>query len=1163
MIDTGATSSLITRKAINRLGCSNQVYEQAGDIVLGDAKTKLRQRGWIYLPLNIHGFRCAIRVIVVDDLTTEFVLGLNFLIKFKVAIKMEEQCLVIHHRDEQIYVGFEKPDYVRLCQRYTIWPRSKCVVTATTSRISKATDVLLSVIDQKIQQNKRIRLCDGLVDVKDHSVQLTIYNPTTKVVTLPQSMLVGSISQLRRDESCSPLFSTNTSEENEFERTNLKETTLGTSIVDKLTDHLQQHKEYHKQVWTLLNQHKQLFDNSHSKTIKTTVHHVIDTGNHPPINAKPYFKTIDQRKKIQGEVDKMLKAGIIIPSSSPWSSPVVLLTKPNGEFRFIIDYRRLNAITKKDCYPQPTVEELIQRLGGHSWFTKLDLKSGYYQIAIQPHDKEKTAFITQDGLYQFEVLPMGLMNAPPIFQRVMNNIIGYKRWDYVIIYLDDILIFSRSFNDHMVHLQEVFNVLNEHQFTLNPNKCSVANQSIDFLSHTITKDAIVPAKDRIQAILDIPQPSTLAQPNRFIGKIGWYRKFIANFAQIAAPIHKVTNKIKTKRKEFYWGEDQIQAVNRLKQILTEEPLVLKYPHPTAPFILATDASEYAIGGTLKQVINGRTHFNYFLSRLLTTTEKNYPTIDREALAIFWCMEKLQQYLGGREVLIMSDHKPLEQFHKKIKLNNKRIEQWLIKHQDMIPQITAVKYRKGCNHGDADGMSRPEPTQHVLNVVTRSMARSTVNKSLNTNNDEIKLSIDDSKLVQSAMIFNFSLEKICREQDSDPRLMKLKRKLIIKNMSDPRYVIQDDVLYKVFQPRRFGIKNQVICIPLSMKKDVIQCYHDHPTGAHFGVNRTWHKLRQVCYWPNMKRDVEKYIRACEKCARFNIRRTKPPGHLHPNDYPQGPLEMVSMDFWGPTPQYSASGNKYVLVIMDYYTKYVVAAALPDNTAFTTAKFFVENFVFKYGIPRRLITDRGVHFTNELMGNLTKLLGTNHIQTAAYHPQGNGLIERFNATFHPQLAKLYNAELNNWDDYLSSVLYAYNTGVQSSTGYSPFQLMFGRHPILPLDHTSTTFRFDKPNDYWRKIMRCMKIYQNTASQQIRLQQQRTKHRFDQHRSNPKYAINDLVFWKIPGHRGKLQEQFSGPFIIIDKQHPLYTIQDTNSLSTKRVHVSDLKQIYPPYD
>ena len=302
---------------------------------------------------------------------------------------------------------------------------------------------------------------------------------------------------------------------------------------------------------------------------------------------------------------------------------------------------------------------------------------------------------------------------------------------------------------------------------------------------------------------------------------------------------------------------------------------------------------------------------------------------------------------------------------------------------------------------------------------------------------------------------------------------------------------------------------------------------------------------------------------EKWPKFNIRRTKPPGHLHPNDYPQGPLEMVSMDFWGPTPQYSATGNKYVLVIMDYYTKYVVAAALPDNTACTTAKFFVENFVFKYGIPRRLITDRGVHFTNELMGNLTKLLGTNHIQTAAYHPQGNGLIERFNATFHPQLAKLYNAELNNWDDYLSSVLYAYNTGVQSSTGYSPFQLMFGRHPILPLDHTSTTFRFDKPNDYWRKIMRCMKIYQNTASQQIRLQQQRTKHRFDQHRSNPKYAVNDLVFWKIPGHRGKLQEQFSGPFIIIDKQHPLYTIQDTNLLSTKRVHVSDLKQIYPPYD
>ncbi|CAF4563297.1 unnamed protein product, partial [Didymodactylos carnosus] len=332
------------------------------------------------------------------------------------------------------------------------------------------------------------------------------------------------------------------------------------------------------------------------------------------------------------------------------------------------------------------MEELLQRLGGHSWFTKLDLKSGYYQIPIQQQDKEKTAFVTQDGLYQFEVLSMGLMNAPPTFQRVMNNIIGYKRWDYVVVYLDDILIFSNSFEEHIKHLQEVFGVLSEHQFMLNLDKCSLAKQAIDFLSHTITEDSIIPSKERIQAIIAIPQPKTLAQANKFIGKIGWYRKFIPKFAKIAAPIHKVTNKIKRKKHEFYWHDAQIQAANKLKQLLTEEPLLLRYPHPTAPFILATDASEYAIGGALKQIVDGKTHYNYFLSRLLTTTERNYKTIEREALAIFWCMKKLEQYMGGRDVVIHTDHKPLAQFHKKNKFNSKRIDEWLLKHQDMLPQM---------------------------------------------------------------------------------------------------------------------------------------------------------------------------------------------------------------------------------------------------------------------------------------------------------------------------------------------------------------------------------------------------------------------------------------------------------------------------------------------
>ncbi|CAF1433061.1 unnamed protein product [Rotaria sp. Silwood1] len=1154
MIDTGATSSLITMSTITKLNYQDRIHPQTGEITLGDSKTKIIQYGWICLNLKIKNLNCQIRAIIVDCLSTNFILGMDFLRKYKIEIKTMQQCLIIHHQHQQLYVKFEKSNSVRLAQQCTILPRCKAVVNAVVSNIIHSNKMLLNVINEKTQQYKRIRLCDGLVNVKNNNLQLTIYNPTTRIVTLPKSMLLGTVDHLTPNVYCSTLSSNSTIQHIDLTHETEKKSIEVADIITALTQHLQANQLYYQQVRDLLQNHSILFDTSKPRTIKTTVHHVINTGNHSPVNAKPYFKTIEQRKNAQQEIDKMLKAGIIIPSHSPWSSPVVLLKKPNGEFRFIIDYRKLNSITKKDSYPQPTVEELIQRLGGHSWFTKLDLKSGYYQIPIHQADKEKTAFVTQDGLYQFEVLPMGLMNAPPTFQRIMNNIIGYKRWDYILVYLDDILVFSKSFDNHIKHLQELFDILAEHQFTLNPSKCSIAKQSIEFLSHTITKDSIIPSKERIQAILDIPQPTSLAQANKFIGKIGWYRKFIPNFAQIAAPIHKVTNKTRNKKQEFYWSEDQIQSANKLKQILTEEPLVLKYPHPTAPFILSTDASEYAIGGTLKQNINGQIHYNYYLSRLLTTTERKYPTIDREALAIFWCMEKLQQYLGGRDVTIISDHKPLEQFHKKTKLNSKRIDQWLLKHQEIIPQITAVIYRKGRNHGDADAMSRPDIDDHqnLLNATTRSMTRR--NQHQSPNNDSIKsTSLNDEKqFISLPMTFNFSLERISHEQKHDPEISLLRQQILHKLGANKNYVLENDVLYKLIQLPHTYTKTKVVYIPLTMREEVIRCYHDHPTAAHFGVTRTWSKIRTTCYWSCMKKSIEDYIKSCEKCAKFNIRRIAPPGHLHSIEYPQGPLELVSMDFWGPTPQFSANGNKYVLVITDYYTRYVVACPLPNNTATSTAKSFVEQFIFKFGIPRRLITDQGVHFNNELIKNLTALLGTHHIQTSAYHPQANGLVERFNATFHPQLSKLYDTELNNWDDYLAPVIYAYNTGIQSTIGYSPFQLMFGRHPILPLNHTPSTFTFARPYDYWIKLLKCMKIYRHVATQKTLFHQQQSKQRFDRNRQDPQFEINDLVFCKVPGHRAKFEERFSGPYTIINKQHPSYTIQNTHSLISKRVHI-----------
>ncbi|CAF2118563.1 unnamed protein product [Rotaria magnacalcarata] len=478
------------------------------------------------------------------------------------------------------------------------------------------------------------------------------------------------------------------------------------AVIDKLTEHITNNQD-RLDFLDILHQFRHTFDTSKATQAHIAIHHTIPTADVQPTSVCPFYKTPQQREVLNKEVEKLLHDNVIRGSTSPWASPVILKKKPDGTYRFIVDFRRLNAVTKKDAHAQPTTEELLNRLAGHRFFTKLNLKSGYFQIPISEVDKEKTTFVTQDGLYEFNVLAQVLMNAPPTFQRVMNNLIATGRWNYVVVYLDDILIFSDSIKEHKKHVTEVLSILQKARFTVSPSKCIIAFEKVEFLSHIITVAGIEPSPDKIQAILDIPSPKTLTQANRFIGKIGYYQKFIKNFAKIAAPIHKVTNKPGPKKREFYWAEEQQLAFDKFKQILTTPPLFLNFPDKSTPFILSTDTSKVRVGGVLKQVVNGNLKVNYYLSRLLSQTESRCSTTEREALAVMWCLDKLRYYIGDSSVTINTDHKPLVNFHKKLNFGNKRVDSYLLKMQDMLPQIVEIKYKPGKENYDADYMTRQD------------------------------------------------------------------------------------------------------------------------------------------------------------------------------------------------------------------------------------------------------------------------------------------------------------------------------------------------------------------------------------------------------------------------------------------------------------------------
>ncbi|CAF4447474.1 unnamed protein product [Didymodactylos carnosus] len=659
-----------------------------------------------------------------------------------------------------------------------------------------------------------------------------------------------------------------------------------------------------------------------------------------------------------------------------------------------------NLCYKKDSFPQPTTEELLQRLGGNRYFTKLDLKSGYFQIPILEHDKEKTAFVTQDGLWEFNVLPQGVMNGPPTFQRVMHNLIGNGRWDYVVVYLDDILIFSKTLDEHKCHLNEILTILSQANFQLHPEKCTIAVEEIDYLSHIVNKDRILLSPEKIRAIVELSPPHTLNEANEFIGKLNWYRKFIPHFAEIAAPIHKVTNKTKKTKHEFHWHDEQQVAFDRFKRILTSEPLFLQYPDPTSPFILSTDASVIGISGILRQNTSQGTRICYCKSRTLTDTEKRYDPLEREALAMYWCIKELRQYIGDSAFPIETDSEPLINFHKK-QIDNKRIMHWLFKLQDIIPQITEVKHLNRDKNTGPDYLSKhpvvsassshlpitldnnndwppgietweikPPRTLSYLTRLNAVITHQQTKKQASTTSSITPIFPPASSTLSSTILsspsssplFDFSLDRIRTEQSIDHEILE-KLKLVQLDPSKHSFVIKDGVLFKLIPRGKTNLR--LPYVPKTVIKDILFTHHDHPMAGHFGVERTWRNIKNKYYWPNMKESIEKYIRSRTECSKFNIQRQKPPGLLQPISPPSEVFQVLGLDWWGPAPV-SSNENKYVLVITDRLSGYVIAKASTNNTAQATAQILMDNVILIHGTPEKIITDLGQH--SYMMANI---------------------------------------------------------------------------------------------------------------------------------------------------------------------------------------------------
>jgi hypothetical protein len=707
MIDTGSTISAINAVYLKKLNLHQHIYPTT-TVCRTANNEQLNITGIIVLTIRINNMYVQINTFIVHDLCIDLLLGGDFCNKYNAIISYNDNYLRINTNHQATYIKFLRSRNTRKVFNITatndiiIPPLSSKVVSATT--ISPPMTVIFTP-SSTIMNKQHVVAPHAILTVDDkRRTILTLLNTTTSMKTIPQGTNLGHV-KCYENSNCF-YVQQNRPGKNQHRISTIiphpphqKATSSINRTLSNLVSHLS--PEQQEQIRPVLSKHKSAFDTSKPSTMKTdNVYHRIPVqSHHQPIQSYPYRKSAKETQIINEQIQDMLESHIIRPSSSPWSSPVVIIKKKDGSPRFCVDYRRLNLITERDVYPLPRIDDILDRLAGSQYFTTLDLKAGYWQIPIDEQDKKKTAFVTTDGLYEFNVLPFGLSNAPATFQRIINSVLGALRWDITLVYLDDIIVYSPSFDKHVQHLNRVLEALEKANVKLNADKCSIARKQLDYLGFRITQEGIKPTMTNVKKTINFPTPTSPKAAYSFVQMAQFYRRFIKDFAHIAAPL----NIFKKKNAKFVWTSECQQAFDTLKQRLSQYPLLAFYDGKSKLKLkINTDASNAGIGGVLHQVTpEGHLQPVQYLSRSLSKREQAYSTVEKECLAMVWCITKLRPYMYGRDFTLITDHHPLCWLNKQSSKNG-RLDRWSLQLQEYTFDI---KHTPGSSNCVADCLSR--------------------------------------------------------------------------------------------------------------------------------------------------------------------------------------------------------------------------------------------------------------------------------------------------------------------------------------------------------------------------------------------------------------------------------------------------------------------------
>jgi transposase InsO family protein len=859
--------------------------------------------------------------------------------------------------------------------------------------------------------------------------------------------------------------------------------------------------EVKDQLCKLLNQYRECFAQNYSELGQTDLTKMsIQLNSDKPVVYRPYRLAHTEREKVRKIIDELKENKIIRDSYSSYASPILLVRKKTGEDRLCIDFRALNKITVKDKYPIPRIEDQIDRLLGAKLFTSLDMASGYYQINMADSSIQKTAFVTPDGHFEFLRMPFGLVNAPAVFQRLVHEVLGPLRFTSTLVYMDDLLLPTASYDAGLKDLEKVLKVLRDAHLTLRLSKCSFFQTKVDYLGHEISAEGVRPGSAKIKAVQDFKTPQNVREVRQFLGLTSFFRKYIPNFAQLAKPLTMLT----CKGADFVWESRQDRAFQELKARLTERPLLAIYS-VDAETEVHTDASKTGLGGILFQKQEGNWKPIAYFSRQTTKEEQRYHSYELETLAVVQTLKKFRTYLIGIKFRVVTDCNALRTaFTKKDILP--RVGRWWLTLQEFDFEVV---YRPGAKMLHVDALSR--------NPVEKPVGLEDI--------DVFTINVSEDDWVLAAQL-------------QDERLKYVREVLLRTPQDGEEEKIHGDFVLRNNRVFRKTVEGLRWAVPKTARRQLTMLNHD--TKGHFSLEKTLGLMKQSYWFPGMRQYVKRYIKGCLGCLYNKEPAGKRPGFLFPIEKVGVPMHTLHLDHLGPFVK-SRRKNAYLIVAVDAFTKFIIMKAVPNTKTTHVEKFLKERIIEIFGVPKRLVTDRGTCFTSERFKQTCKRLGTKHILNATATPRANGQVERYNRTLLASIAATFSDE-ETWDHEISKVAWGLNTTINKATGESPFKLMFGYVPRSMHDaflaNEVDTDQYDKNVNKTR----------SEVEERLQLAGQCAKSRHDKKRCVPKtFHEGELVVVRKvrttnEGSSKKLLPKYEGPFKIQRVlPHDRYVVSD----------------------